>query len=233
MAWYSGTITQQCSNQYYCDGSVEGGLEGGVDIATPYGTPVTSVTAGKVVGSGWYWGGWVVTVRSHVPFFNADADLYYQHLIDIQVKTGDTVSVGQVLGHTRTWIEFGINPGAWPGGGHGGEGWGGIWGTLPHPGRGINPVKSGFLDAIRTNTVQVQGADTSNIGGQPQGGGFLDFSWLTGSELWKWINNPMRIVKIVVGAALLLVSLLMIMPNNFIPSPVSGVASAVKNLPGV
>jgi hypothetical protein len=152
MAWYSGKVTQSCSKGYYCDGSVEGGLEGGVDIAVLPGTAITSVSAGKVVGAGFHIpGNFVVTVRGHVSFFNQEMDLYYQHMRDKSVNVGDTVSIGQVLGHAGALpvIEFGINPGAWPGGQNNGKGWGGAWGTLPHPGRAINPDKSGFLAALR------------------------------------------------------------------------------------
>ena len=145
MAWYDGQVTQSCSNGYYCDGSVEGGKEGGVDISATPGTPVTSVISGTVVGAGpctlaggGSCGGYVATVRGHVGFFGSENDVYVQHLSKIVVKKGDTVSAGQVIGYTGQLTEFGLNP---P--------WFGVWGPSPHPGKWINPLKSGFLDSIK------------------------------------------------------------------------------------
>jgi len=166
--WFNGRVSQSCSHQYYCDGSVESGLEGGVDIVLPHGTPITSVSSGKVVGAGWHDpGNYVVTVRGHVPFFKKTLDLYYQHLLDKTVDVGHTVHIGDLLGHSGAAanIEFGINAGAWPGGQNGGQGWGGVWGPLPHPGgRSINPVKSGFLDSIKSNTFLQPGKQSPGTG---------------------------------------------------------------------
>jgi len=165
MAWFNGRVTQSCSSGYFCDGSVEGGMESGVDILVRKGEPITSVSSGTVVGAGYHLpGNFVVTVRGHVPYFGRTLDLYYQHLQDITVRIGDKVFEGQVVGHGGALanIEFGLNPGAWPGGENGGRGWGGVWGSLPHPGgQSINPVNSGFLDAIKSGTQHNPAANSS------------------------------------------------------------------------
>jgi Peptidase family M23 len=169
MAWWDGQVTQSCSGQYYCDGSVEGGKEGGVDILAAKGTPMTSISAGQVVGAGYHNpGNYVVTVRGFVPFFNQTMDLYYQHMQDTTVKTGDTVKAGDVVGHAGALanIEFGVNPANWPGNN---GGWGGVWGPLPHPGRSINPVNSGFLDSIKKGGGMANTPENACLGCGAQG----------------------------------------------------------------
>ncbi len=168
MAWWDGQVTQSCSGQYYCDGSVEGGKEGGVDILAAPGTAMTSISAGQVVGAGYHNpGNYVVTVRGFVPFFNQTMDLYYQHLQDTTVKVGDSVKAGDVVGHAGALanIEFGVNPANWPGNN---GGWGGVWGPLPHPGRSINPVNSGFLDSIKKGGGVVNTGDVCLSCGDPK-----------------------------------------------------------------
>ena len=53
---------------------------------------------------------------------------------------GAKIVVGDIVGHSNNWIEWGINP-------H----WYGIWGPSPHPGPWINPLYSGYWNALKTS----------------------------------------------------------------------------------
>lgn len=84
----------------------------GTDIFAPEGTPIYSITAGKVVpvaGSdeqGWNeLGGWTVMVEAteSVGPIQAGDKLYYAHMVDPgSVKPGDTVEAGQQIGSVGT-----------------------------------------------------------------------------------------------------------------------------------
>lgn len=117
-------------------------MEGGVDLSSSGGTPVFALGSGKIVGLGYFCHGGpfqnstpacangrpgygVVTIRGNIPGFGVN-DLYYQHIkLNPNLKIGDTVQRGQLLGSVVPGVnevEMGVN-----------AQWGTIWGTN-HPG---------------------------------------------------------------------------------------------------
>jgi murein DD-endopeptidase MepM/ murein hydrolase activator NlpD len=71
-----------------------------VDIAAPYGTPVYAAVSGTVVYAGWrsYTGG------GNVIWVKEGSKLYttYNHLSSWNVRVGQTIRAGQVIGHVGT-----------------------------------------------------------------------------------------------------------------------------------
>ena len=76
------------------------GKEVGVDMGLVMGTPITSLTSGVVLGSGYYRGGGVVSVKTRIN--GKTTSLYYQHLDEIAggIVPGAVVSPGQLLGRS-------------------------------------------------------------------------------------------------------------------------------------
>jgi hypothetical protein len=118
--------------------------ENGIDIALPMHTPITSLTEGTIISTGWYGGGGVVCVRSSgIPGLGV-ASVYYQHLDEIDVHESEVVNIGDRIGlsggqlhggfhpvtccSTGPHMEVGLNP---PGGAHS------LWRPL---GPNINPL---------------------------------------------------------------------------------------------
>lgn len=70
----------------------------GIDISVPYGTPVSSTADGKVIYAGWIRGyGKTVIVYHGYGFVTL-----YAHLSEIDVKYGDKVVKGQIIGKVGT-----------------------------------------------------------------------------------------------------------------------------------
>lgn len=74
------------------------GREVGVDMGLVMGTPITSLTSGTILGSGYYRGGGVVSVKSRIG--GKTTSLYYQHLDEIAggITPGAVVAPGQLIG---------------------------------------------------------------------------------------------------------------------------------------
>ena len=68
-------------------------VEDGTDFALPVDTPIYAVESGPVLGTGTYPGGGVVSIQ-----VGAQVADYYQHLDCVDVKQGDVVSAGQLIG---------------------------------------------------------------------------------------------------------------------------------------
>lgn len=82
--WYQYNITNPHSS------------DDGVDIGTPNNTPVFFPYGGQVIDAHYYtYGGQVVV---HMP--GQQYDEYFIHLNDINVRTGDTIQPGQIIGTT-------------------------------------------------------------------------------------------------------------------------------------
>lgn len=102
----AGHITQ------FFKGGFNGSGENGIDLGMPMGTPVTSLTAGQVLTSGYYGGGGVVTVESTLPLGIGVASVYYQHL-DLNnpaLTPGKQVKVGDVIGWSGGQLQGGHHP---------------------------------------------------------------------------------------------------------------------------
>jgi hypothetical protein len=151
-------------------GGQSGSGENGIDVALPQDTPIYAVEGGKVIGSGYYGGGGVVSIQS------APGKVwYYQHLDQDLLKVGQNVSAGQEVGlsggqnvggsHPSTpefssfpHIEIGLN-----------APWGGIWGGGQAP--NVDPVPylqalahGGSAPAIGSTSSTASGSTASNWG---------------------------------------------------------------------
>ena len=104
--------------------------EYGVDLGTPYGTPITSLYAGKVVQADYApWGG-EVTIATSIPGIGA-VNWYVQHLDSLAsgIQVGSQVSPGQTLGLSGGQNTGGVHPESaqWSSGPHTEEGFGAPW----------------------------------------------------------------------------------------------------------
>jgi hypothetical protein len=88
--------------------------ETGIDIGThgKIDLPVYAVTAGKVIGAGYYGGGGVVSEQSNINYagINGPASIYYQHLDQVLAKVGEIVSPGQLIGLSGGQLSGGHHP---------------------------------------------------------------------------------------------------------------------------
>lgn len=116
--------------------------EYGIDLAMPMGTPITSLTDGRVLGVGYpACPGGVVSVESVVN--GKTASVYYQHLDLAAVSEGQSVHVGQLIGYSGGQLSGGHHPAErlCSSGPHIEVGinapWGGVWHGL---GANVNPL---------------------------------------------------------------------------------------------
>lgn len=84
--------------------------ETGVDLGLELDTPITSLTAGRVSGAGYYGGGGVVSVHSVV--MGRVRSVYYQHLdlISPGIGVGSLVVPGQLIGWSGGQLSGGHHP---------------------------------------------------------------------------------------------------------------------------
>lgn len=82
-----------------------GSTQPGVGVPTPFHTPITSLTSGHVLRAFYgtdinpaYTYGGVVLVGATIPGHPGMQAVFYLHLDELRVATGDTVAVGQLLG---------------------------------------------------------------------------------------------------------------------------------------
>jgi murein DD-endopeptidase MepM/ murein hydrolase activator NlpD len=84
--------------------------EDGIDLGMPLHTPITSLTNGTVLDTGYYGGGGVVSVRSSGIPGRGVASVYYQHLDTIDVQPGAVVHIGDRLGLSGGQLRGGYHP---------------------------------------------------------------------------------------------------------------------------
>jgi len=80
--WYKDPVTQAYNPP----------IEPGEDIGTPFHTPITALLPGTVAGV--TYGGFGARIDVMTP----KGDVYYQHLDTVDVKKGQKIGAGQVLG---------------------------------------------------------------------------------------------------------------------------------------
>ncbi|MCC7165499.1 MAG: peptidoglycan DD-metalloendopeptidase family protein [Anaerolineae bacterium] len=66
----------------------------GIDIAVPLATPTLSTMNGRVIGAGFFSGGYGYMVRIQ----NGPWEVWFEHLSRVEVALGDMVSIGQRIG---------------------------------------------------------------------------------------------------------------------------------------
>lgn len=111
--------------------------EKGIDLGLALHTPITSLTLGTVISTGWYGGGGVVCVASQLPNFGP-ASVYYQHLDTIAVKLNQVVHLGDLIGLSGGQLTGGEHPVT-------------CCSTGPHIEVGINPPPYGIWKSLGPN----------------------------------------------------------------------------------
>lgn len=111
----------QISDGYRCR-SMSGGtctrFHAGLDFLGPYGSPITSIAAGKVTAVGWFAG-----FGNRVEVYHADLGVktLYAHMSSTSVSVGQSVAPGQLLGKmgstgisTANHLHFEVHSGGSP-----------------------------------------------------------------------------------------------------------------------
>jgi murein DD-endopeptidase MepM/ murein hydrolase activator NlpD len=182
------------------------------NIITPYGYSITALLSGVVTSvQRTSWGQTVVTIKLDNPLNSLATHTVYQHMHDATVKQGDVVSAGQLIGHANYAGEganlgFGLYSGDVYGSG---PAWSQLQSDLAPGGAGyLNPTH--ILDEAKAGQpITAQGGYQTLAYGLSNP--FDIFSWLGQfSALAGWVTNPLRLLKLVVGALLVGVSLLML-----------------------
>lgn len=193
-------------------------MEGGVDLASPGGTPVYALADGPIIGAGNFWhsadlytpnsgnpGYGVVTQRITVPGYGLQ-DLYYQHIninpaiISCQGNCTQSLKRGDLIGTVEPdvgEIEMGFN-----------ANWGGVWG-VDHPGAWATDPRPMLLALMNEGVPPLLGNQPTYSGLSYSGGSFdiggsiaqaLGLPDLSG--VVSWLNNPIRIFKMLAGILL-------------------------------
>ena len=105
--WFDGCITLSY-------GEREGGLaEHGNDLACfPSGTPISALLSGRVTFAGYTsFGFYEVTWRLNHPWIaHGSPYAYVEDMQSLTVHTGQNISQGQIIGYSKSWVEFGLTP---------------------------------------------------------------------------------------------------------------------------
>ncbi len=218
-AWYTYPISGDRYGGYEPYGNFP---KPDLNIAVPSGVPVTSVSPGVVSGVDAPGGGvpsfgHVVTVRLDSPINAVATHVAYLHLANVQVSVGQRVELGTVIGYSG-----GNNPGyglqqapvgvAFYAGDY--YGYGPTWSQY---------IGSKELDPTAWwSQISHGNIPTSGGGVTPLGFGLPDFSplfnFLSGllglssdkQSPIAYLSKPIRIVKLVIGATLLVLSLVLL-----------------------
>lgn len=217
-AWYTYPISGDRYGGYEPYGNFP---KPDLNIAVPSGVPVTSVVPGVVSGVDSPSGGvpsygHVVTVRLDSPINAVATHVAYLHLANVQVSVGQRVNPGTVIGYSG-----GNNPGpglqqapvgvAFYAGDY--YGYGPTWSQYLGS-KELDP--SAWWSQISHGNIPT-GSGTANLAfGLPDFTPILNFlSNLLGVKTDKqspvaYLSKPVRIVKLVTGATLLILSLLLL-----------------------
>lgn len=195
-AWYCFPITQN----YGTNG------EKGVDLGTPFHTDITSLYSGVVTDASYQpWGG-QVGIETNIPGVG-NVIWYVQHLDQINVTQGQSVSVGQLLGLSGGQTSGGSHPSSsqYSSGAHTEEGFNASW---------IGGVQSGMPNFNPDSLLQQAKSGQDSGGVSPLG-------YSTGSSLPGWINtitqiggafndpnNTARVLLFIVGFMIVILGLI-------------------------
>jgi hypothetical protein len=150
----------------------------------------------------------VVTQRVNVPGYGPQ-DMYFQHIaIDPSIKLcpdgncNQMVYAGQQIGTIHRGVgmlEIGFN-----------ANWGTVWGTN-HPGAWVDDPRPLMKALLQGNPVPYNLSSNPLAYSMNATNPFDIFAWFSQfTALNAWITNPLRLVKLLVGALLVGVSLLML-----------------------
>lgn len=142
------------------------------NILTPPGYAVTALLDGQVTSSQrTSFGQQTITIRLATPLNNLATHMFYEHMHDATISSGDNVKAGDLVGHANLSGEgaalgFGLYPGDVYGSG---PGWNELQQDLAPGGAGLlNPVS--LLNSARANGIPVPTGTLANTGssaGQP------------------------------------------------------------------
>lgn len=182
------------------------------NVLTPPGAAITALLPGTVTSvQRTSWGQTVVTIKLDQPLNSLATHMFYEHMHDATVSIGQHVVAGQLVGNANYAGEgANLGVGLYSGDIYGsGSSWSILQNDLKPGGQGLlNPVK--LLNTASTgglgNLGSLIGGNTAlSLGG-------IDLSGLTNAmnALQPWLSNPIRIVKILVGAILIGAALFML-----------------------
>lgn len=168
-----------------------------VNICAPAGTPITALAPGYV--SGVQYPSWSnkqpsVTVALDNPLNNLATHMAYNFLDSATVKVGQQISQGDVIGYakgTGVCTALALTPDP-------------VYGTTSFAQTAGNPLlnPTGFLNNLTGGTSGLSSTSSSSGSSAPgllgQLGAFGD-----------WLGNPIRIIKMVIGGALIIVGVFM------------------------
>lgn len=146
------------------------------------------------------WGQTVVTVKLDSAINSLATHEFYEHMSAAGVNVGEHLAAGQLVGYNNPSGAVPLGYGFFPGDVYGsGTGWTTLQQDLAPGGAGLlNPT------AILNAAANGQPFPTSNSVAIANGAsGVVDWSWLTNSPLWQWIQDPVRVLKMVVGLMLI------------------------------
>lgn len=165
-----------------------------INFAVPSGVPITTIASGTVSGidapdgtvPAW---GHVVTIKLDLPYNSVATHIAYLHLSSVTVTIGQHVNVGDIIGYSG-----GTNPGnglqqAYPALAlYNGDyyGYGASWSQYLGS-QLLNPTQ--LVQEIQTNAPLTQ----------------QQLPYQTTSFITDWLFNPIRIVKLLAGTALVII----------------------------
>lgn len=171
------------------------------NIQIPGLFPVVAILPGTVSSvEQTSWGQTVVTIKLDTPINSLATHDFYEHMSTAKVKVGDHVTTGQLIGLNNPSGAVPLGFGFYSGDVFGS---GAAWETLQND---LAPGGAGLLSPVPLLNAAKQGlplpqGNTVTVVDSPNG--LIDWSWLTNSPLWDWIQDPVRILKMTVGIMLI------------------------------
>lgn len=162
------------------------------------------------------WGQTVVTVKLDSPLNSLATHEFYEHMSSAAVSVGQHLNTGDLVGHNNPSGAVPLGFGLYSGDVYGsGSAWSILQNDLKPGGAGkLNPVsllnnaRNGKIGGITQFSQLLSNGQNSNSSGASNP--IIDFSWLTNSPAWQWLNNPARLAKMAAGVILLGISLFLL-----------------------
>lgn len=205
------------------------------NVITPPGYPITALLSGTVTDVEYTnYGQTMVTIRLDNALNSLATHTFYEHMHNATVAVGQKVNAGDLIGYANYSGEganlgFGLYPGDIYGSG---PGWAQLQNDLAPGGQGLlNPVH--ILEEAKTGQpITAQGGYQTlayGMGNPLDILGQLQQLFSSLNAFTPWVTNPLRMVKLIVGALLVGVSLLMLVAPG-VEKTVSSVGSKAAKI---